>query len=228
MPSIAASDAKRDVDASGLPCEGLLPEEVVGRFVDALARVDLNKFGAPERWCLRCAQPPGRHPAGRLCRACSRAQATLSCVASSSIRFRARTVRCPWHQDLTIAVKERIEVDGYGPWSVKADVQHVQPPAAVLEKMLNVRLHLDNCPAERGALRVLPGSHLYGKIAEEQISDYRESHAEHTCAVGLGGALLMRTLLLHASSPSASPERRRVIHLDFASEELDGGLQWLA
>jgi hypothetical protein len=35
-----------------------------------------------------------------------------------------------WHQDLTIAVRERREAVGFGPWSKKAGVQHVQPPTS--------------------------------------------------------------------------------------------------
>src|SRR5258705_2815867 len=48
-----------------------------------------------------------------------------------------------WHQDLTIAVSKRQEVEGYGPWSLKAGIQHVQPPVSILENMLAVRVHLD-------------------------------------------------------------------------------------
>jgi len=47
------------------------------------------------------------------------------------------------------------------------------------------------------------------------------------CVVGRGGALLMRPLLLHASSPSQRPAHRRVIHLDFACEQLPNPLKWL-
>ncbi|MDE1176693.1 MAG: hypothetical protein PW789_08795 [Edaphobacter sp.] len=28
--------------------------------------------------------------------------------------------KVPWHQDVTIAVREHVEADGYGPWSMKA------------------------------------------------------------------------------------------------------------
>src|SRR5712672_404935 len=63
-----------------------------------------------------------------------------------------------WHQDLTIAVREQVETDGYGPWSEKAGVVHVQPPREVLESMLAVRIHLDASTAGNGPLRVLPGS----------------------------------------------------------------------
>lgn len=48
----------------------------------------------------------------------------------------------PWHQDLSIAVKDRGELPGYDPWSTKEGVPHVQPPTGILEEMLAVRLHL--------------------------------------------------------------------------------------
>ncbi len=136
--------------------------------------------------------------------------------------------KVPWHQDVTIAVRERVEAEGFGPWSMKADVLHVQPSAAILEHMLTVRLHLDPCGEENGALRVLPGSHTCGKIPENKIATLRESLPEEVCAVGLGGALLMRPLLLHASSPASVPGHRRVVHLDFASTQLPNGMQWFA
>jgi hypothetical protein len=42
----------------------------------------------------------------------------------------------PWHQDLTICVKQRLDVAGFGPWTTKARVPHVQPPKAILDAML--------------------------------------------------------------------------------------------
>lgn len=136
--------------------------------------------------------------------------------------------KVPWHQDVTIAVQEKVEVEGFGPWTTKAGVIHVQPPASVLEHMLSVRLHLDPCPATNGALRVIPGSHLHGRIPEEKVPAIRTTIPEHVCEVGLGGALLMRPLLLHASSPSQNAAHRRVIHLDFASAQLPAGMRWLS
>ena len=92
--------------------------------------------------------------------------------------------KVPWHQDVTIAVIERVEVEGFGPWSMKAEVLHVQPPAEVLEHILTVRFHLDFCGEENGALRVLFGSHTLGKIPEEEIPALRQSLPEKVCAVG--------------------------------------------
>ncbi len=136
--------------------------------------------------------------------------------------------KVPWHQDVTIAVREKVAAEGFGPWSIKANVLHVQPPPSILENMLSVRLHLDECGEENGALRVIPGSHVRGRIPEAEILATREQIPERVCAVGAGGALLMRPLLLHASSSSHIPGHRRVVHLDFASIQLPAGMHWFS
>lgn len=132
----------------------------------------------------------------------------------------------PWHQDVTIAVTERMDLPGFGPWSLKQGVTHVQPTATILEHMVSVRLHLDPCPRENGALRVLPGTHTGGKLPQPTIDAAVRTIPPTDCEVALGGALVMRPLLLHASSASTIPGHRRVIHLDFASTDLPGGLRW--
>ena len=131
-----------------------------------------------------------------------------------------------WHQDLSIAVKRRADVPAFGPWSVKSGVQHVQPPVTVLENMLTVRVHLDDCEADNGPLNVLPGSHAAGALNPSAIEAWRREHAPVACVVGAGGAVLMRPLLLHASSSATRPGHRRVVHLEYASGELPGGLEW--
>jgi ectoine hydroxylase-related dioxygenase (phytanoyl-CoA dioxygenase family) len=134
----------------------------------------------------------------------------------------------PWHQDVTIAVAEKREVAGFGPWSIKAGVIHVQPPAAVLERMLSIRIHLDPCGERNGALKVIPSSHRRGRIPEQEAIRLAAEGSPTICAVDAGDALLMRPLLLHASSASTNPQHRRVIHLDFAASKLPKPLQWLS
>lgn len=131
-----------------------------------------------------------------------------------------------WHQDLTIAVKEKREVAGFGPWSVKDGQPHVQPPAELLERMLTLRLHLDDADAENGALRVLPCSHALGKLDSARIQSLRTEIPEHLCAAKAGDVLLMRPLLLHASGKSTSTRHRRILHIEFADFDLPEGLQW--
>jgi ectoine hydroxylase-related dioxygenase (phytanoyl-CoA dioxygenase family) len=131
-----------------------------------------------------------------------------------------------WHQDRTVAVTNRKEVSGWGAWTEKAGVTHVQPHATILEQMLTIRLHLDPCPVEKGALRVLPGTHTRGLLHSEEIAALRETGVEVCLPFERGDALLMRPLLLHASSPSHSAGHRRVIHLEYASAVLPAGLEW--
>jgi ectoine hydroxylase-related dioxygenase (phytanoyl-CoA dioxygenase family) len=131
-----------------------------------------------------------------------------------------------WHQDLSIAVKRRADVPGFGPWSAKAGVPHVQPPVEVLENMLTVRLHLDDCGPDNGPLNVLPGSYVAGVLGPAAVTEWRRRVPPTACHVPAGGALLMRPLLLHASSPARAPYHRRVIHLEYAGVDLPGGLEW--
>jgi len=130
-----------------------------------------------------------------------------------------------WHQDLTIMVQKRREVHGFGPWTLKEGIVHVQPSADVMSRILAVRLHLDESGEENGPLRVIPGSHGQGRFSAEEVAEWSRG-GSITCPVPRGGALLMRPLLLHASSACAVPKPRRVIHLEFTADELPEGLEW--
>lgn len=131
-----------------------------------------------------------------------------------------------WHQDLTIAVRRAGEAPGFGPWSEKAGIPHVQPPVEVLERMLTVRLHLDPCGPENGPVRVLPGSHAHGRLSADAIAALRASGSPVACTSARGGALVMRPAILHASSPATRPAHRRVVHLEFAVDDLPNHLEW--
>ncbi|HZS60358.1 MAG TPA: phytanoyl-CoA dioxygenase family protein [Gemmatimonadaceae bacterium] len=123
-----------------------------------------------------------------------------------------------WHQDLSIAVRERRDAPGFGPWSEKAGVTHVQPPAELLGRMLAVRVHLDDCTEENGPVRVLPGTHREGRLTAQTIEHFKATIQAVTCTVPRGGLLAFRPLLLHASSPALHPMHRRVVHFEFAAE----------
>lgn len=134
----------------------------------------------------------------------------------------------PWHQDLTICVNQRHDHPGYGPWTRKAGVWNVQPPVAILKSILSLRLHLDPCPRENGALRVLPCTHCQGRLTTRQIAVHQSTETSIVCAANPGDILLMKPLLLHASSASRQAAHRRVIHIDYAAATLPPGLTWQA
>jgi ectoine hydroxylase-related dioxygenase (phytanoyl-CoA dioxygenase family) len=131
-----------------------------------------------------------------------------------------------WHQDLTIAVQNRVDVDNFVTWSSKDGVPHVQPPVHILDRMLTVRLHLDPADESNGALWVVPESHRLGRLPASEAASVAERMGNHLCAVNVGDALLLKPMLLHASRKATSSQPRRVIHLEFADVDLPSPLQW--
>jgi len=140
-----------------------------------------------------------------------------------------------WHQDLTISVKSKVDVDGYSPWSFKDGHPHVQPPQELLDNMVTLRIHLDDTPSTNGALRVIATSHLLGKISSKSIAEHTsmkqnpnaKNPTEIICDCLAGDVLLMKPLLLHSSRKSSPPERRRVVHFEYAcGSDLHPHLQW--
>jgi ectoine hydroxylase-related dioxygenase (phytanoyl-CoA dioxygenase family) len=89
-----------------------------------------------------------------------------------------------------------------------------------------VRLHIDACGSANGPFRVVPGSHLGGRLAEESVTSARTDRSEEVCLVPRGGALVMKPLLLHASSKATAPNRRRVLHFLFGPRNLPFGLRY--
>lgn len=97
-----------------------------------------------------------------------------------------------WHQDLSIPVKHRVDVPGFGPWSTKEGITHVQPPAAILEGMLSARIHLDDCDLENGPIKFIPGSHKGGILEPSQIDSRRAPGDFVSCPVKRGDVILRR------------------------------------
>jgi ectoine hydroxylase-related dioxygenase (phytanoyl-CoA dioxygenase family) len=166
------------------------------------------------------------------CRAVStrlRSALSLSGVAVQCTLFDKTPIRnwlVPLHQDLSIPVAERVEHPELRAWSVKEGQHFVQPPAELLEQLLAVRLHLDGCVQNNGPLRVVPGSHRNGRLDSAAARRLRDQLGEVSCPVEKGGVLLLRPLLLHASSKASSPGHRRVLHFLFGPASIGYGLRW--
>lgn len=132
-----------------------------------------------------------------------------------------------WHQDRTIVVRRRLDVDGFGPWTIKAGLVHVAPPMTVLWRMVTVRIHLDPVPADNAPLLIAPGSHTLGRIAEADIAVAVERYGTRACLAEAGDVWLYATPILHASDAARSATRRRVLQVDYAADALPDGLEWL-
>ena len=132
-----------------------------------------------------------------------------------------------WHQDKTICVSERKEIENWGPWSFKDGIHHVQPPLDVLNQMVTFRIHLDASTLETGCLRIIPKSHLQGILSSKAIQEIANTKHAIDCIGKSGSLLVMKPHLLHASSKATQPSQRRVIHVEYSSYELPYNLKWV-
>ena len=151
----------------------------------------------------------------------------------------ARLVRClafdkspaanwfvPWHQDRSVAVAARVEIQGYDNWTIKDGTFHVEPPVSILEGMVTLRIHLDECDEDNGPLEAFPGSHDKGRLDRAAIASIVECSQAMLCLCARGDILAMRPLSVHRSQKARRPRRRRVLHLEYATTTLAQGLSW--
>lgn len=132
-----------------------------------------------------------------------------------------------WHQDRTICVREKIEMPGFGPWSIKAGLHHVAPPIELLSRMVTLRVHLDDVSATNAPLLIAPGSHLRGRVPESSVAAVVAECGVLACLAKAGDVWAYSTPILHASELAADPVHRRVLQVDFSADHLPGGLTWL-
>jgi hypothetical protein len=132
-----------------------------------------------------------------------------------------------WHQDRTICVRQKIDIEGFGPWTIKGGMQHVAPRFDILTRMVTLRVHMDDVPATNAPLLIVPGSHTEGRVPVNAVDEIVRRRGIQICIAEAGDVWLYATPILHASEAATHPTHRRVLQLDFAAEELPGGLEWL-
>jgi ectoine hydroxylase-related dioxygenase (phytanoyl-CoA dioxygenase family) len=220
-------------------CAGRTARDAIARDGYALLRAAWSARKCDELLALLPATAPRAGGARNVLRGESAATQALDDLASALLNRPAFAVRAilfdktqdsnwtvPWHQDTAIPLLDRHEVPGYRNWSMKEDVWHVQPPQEVLATMLTLRLHLDDCAAHNAPLQVLPGSHAMGRLDTEATAKLVAEVAGVTCVAQAGDVLAMRPVLLHASAKAQRPRGRRVLHVEYAAEELPAPLRW--
>lgn len=132
-----------------------------------------------------------------------------------------------WHQDKTIALNKKLEINGWGPWSVKDKTHHVQPSLEVLNQMVTFRLHLDEANENNGCLKVIPKSHELGILSQQDLTEVVSSHEHYLCEAKEGDLLLMKPHILHSSSKSSNLGHRRVVHVEYSNYQLPESLSWV-
>lgn len=163
----------------------------------------------------------------------------IGAIAAAALGPEARSVRAilfdktaernwalGWHQDRTIVVRERINAEGFGPWTVKSGLIQVEPPFEILERMVTLRVHLDAVDESNAPLRIVPGSHRLGRLPEPEIRRVVATFGERLCLAERGDVWLYATPIVHASLAADPPRRRRVLQVDYSAAATPGPLAW--
>ena len=195
----------------------------IGRFImDTLASTAGTRRLIELPWCRDLADCLMR--SSRVCNSLPVDSLAIQCTLF--IKSPEKNWLVSLHQDLSVPVAERVDSVLYSGWSEKEGQLFVQPPVSFLERMLAIRVHLDDCDEQNGALRVVPGSHMMGRLDSTAALRVRSDRGEVHVSAPRGGAMLMRPLLLHASSKILANKPRRVLHFVFAPTIPPDGLRW--
>lgn len=131
-----------------------------------------------------------------------------------------------WHQDRTIAAAKRCDIEGYSVWSKKGGEWHVEPPFKIIEQSISLRLSVDPTTKHNGALEVIPGSHLAGRLDDDQTKTLAQKNEPDVIETGEGDVVILASAAIHRSRPSKTNSRRRVLQIDYSWANLPPPLEW--
>ena len=198
---------------------GVISQVTISDLLQELSISNLPRSRAGLRHAMRSA------PVAKMARDSSLMKLAQDVLGQGAVPFRATLFdKSPasnwlvvWHQDTALPLLERRDVPGWGPWSIKDGVNYAHAPAAALQQVLALRLHLDDSLSKNGPLRVLPATHTLGVLDDNELHELSTGIAAVDCLVPRGGILAMRPLVVHASSKSQSKAPRRVLHIEYAT-----------
>jgi ectoine hydroxylase-related dioxygenase (phytanoyl-CoA dioxygenase family) len=199
----------------------LFSREYLDRLLQEIGELVLRRSRAGVRHALGIA------PVAELARQSQMMEVARGVLGPDAFPFRATLFdKSPaanwlvvWHQDTALPLRERIDLQGWGPWSVKEAIAYARAPATVLGRVLALRVSCDDSTAENGPLRVLPRTHTLGVLSDESIHELTTRIAPVECIVPKGGVVAMRPLVVHASSKSNTEMQRRVLHIEYAASD---------
>jgi ectoine hydroxylase-related dioxygenase (phytanoyl-CoA dioxygenase family) len=203
----------------------VLSEKECEQLIAALSNVQRSRAGARHLM---------RNPAIRGVASDHRLQAIArKALGTEATPFRAtlfeksqeRNWLIAWHQDTALPLESFFDAAGWGPWSEKGGIPYAHAPAWALSRVIALRVHLDSSTSENGVLRVVPSSHRFGVLTDDEVFELARGQVVE-CSVPRGGVLMMRPLLIHSSAKASSANPRRVLHVEYAdSLDLERGIR---
>lgn len=187
--------------------------------LDALAAAHVERTKAGARHVLRVPRVRELSSDSRLVAIAGRLLGTTPVAFRATLFDKSPTSNwlVVWHQDRSLPLVRRIDGPGWGPWSTKAGTLCAPAPAWALERVVALRVSLDESTETNGPLRVLPNTHRDGVLSDGQIAALVQRARPVDCVVPAGGVVAMRPLTVHASSKSRDVRPRRVLHIEYAT-----------
>jgi ectoine hydroxylase-related dioxygenase (phytanoyl-CoA dioxygenase family) len=211
-----------EIDRTGFALlHDVLSPELIERTLEEI------EYSSPHRSRAGVRHVLGVSPVAKLSRCPQLINVAREVLGADAIPFRATLFEkthaanwmVVWHQDTALPLRERHELPGWGPWSVKEGITYAHAPSAALSQVLALRIHFDHSTSANGPLRVLPGTHELGVLSDDQIHDLSKQVTPVDCVIPKGGVVAMRPLVVHASSKSQVEMPRRVLHIEYAASE---------
>lgn len=206
------------IDSGYAIYDGIFGHSVLRDTLQALTSTDLHRTRAGARHVLSVPEVRQLAEDSRLLEIASQF------VGNGAVPFRATLFDksadanwlVAWHQDTALPLRVRVDDPEWGPWSTKAGVLYAHAPAWALERVVALRVHLDDSTSTNGPLRVLPDTHRGGVLPDEEVERLAFQIAPVDCTTAAGGVIAMRPLTIHASSKSIDDQPRRVLHIEYA------------
>lgn len=223
MTALTVEDSLRSNGFAHIP-QILAADECAGLIANAEALAATDSIGTRRLLELDWCQALARTLRDRLQILLPAGAVAVQCTYFEKSRDQNWLV--PVHQDLALPLLEEADAPGFGPWSRKEGELFAHAPADVLEQLVAVRVHLDPCTEVDGPLHVVSGSHAHGIINAHAAVAMKSANGTTACVAVPGDAIIMRPLLLHASSKATGTSLRRVLHFLYGPTNLPGGVKW--
>ena len=79
---------------------------------------------------------------------------------------------------------------------------------------------LDDFTPENGAIRLVPGSHRWGKLPQSELADPKAPHPQEVLLTGKAGTVVvMNAHLWHGGTANRTPKPRTALHIFFARRD---------
>jgi len=79
---------------------------------------------------------------------------------------------------------------------------------------------LDDFTAENGALRAVPGSHVWGRLPQDSLADPAAEHPEEVLITGAAGdVVVMNAHLWHGGTANRTDHHRRALHVFYCRSD---------